>query len=1048
LITPADKGKFDQFFNSIDTQRRGVLTGDQAVTFFSDSRLPEETLAQIWDLADINSEGQLNKDEFAVAMYLIRQQRAPNPAPLPAFLPPGLVPPSMRKQTQQTQSTAPAFDNAANSSNLPKSAADDLFGLDEPSSPTIKQAPVLQPQSTGMSASRDPFNGSGPSSPNSPQKFQPPPPISTQTTGFKPFQPTSAFGASLASQNTGGSFSTNQAAASRSVPQPQQSAGTDDLLGDNDASAAESGKLTNETTELANMSNQIGNLRSQMEQTQMKKNASQADLTTTSTQKRDLEIRLQQFRAQYEQEVRAVKELEQQLAASRESTKKLSQELAMLEGSYQDLQTQHQKVSQDLQTDQQENANLKQRISQINAEVNRLKPEIEKLKLDARQQKGMVSINKKQLATGEGERDRLQNEKADLEREASVRDAQARSATFDYPESTSNVASPAASVMSANNPFFKKPSQDGNLSRSASPVPASQSSAPNPSAFDAIFGPSAAFAPNGQTSGTSTPPTTSFIGRSIPAVATTQSVSSQGEMTPSATPPLSETPKEAPFLAEPPPPPEGQQFSAAHLPVVDQAEAGHGSDTSSLRVLPPASRAGGFDTPRDGMSTPAVAPESITSAAFTEDPTTETAAHEGIPGAFPEATPLETKTAGSSAAKDDFDSAFAGFGAGDTATEAAKENGEDPFAPSSSRGPTNGMSSEFPEIKYLEPEDSDSDDDSEKGFGDDFAPAATTTSQAPVVVDSALPSAAALPDISAQKSPPTYEDSDKPSHGGSGERTEENQFPPEFGGLLPSREDPTSPTGHAEEATPQTEVREVAANENEPPRALHTPFSSGTHTFPAPPANATSSTAPANAFDDFDAFDNLSEAKEADKSNDDFDFSFTDPSTSANEFNPAFDSPYAASTTTYLPSAQQTPIASRTLPAESNGTNGFSDFQPSASTSSAFGSSSTSAVTAPAQHDWDAIFSGLDSSKPVDTNLQASSDPWAAASSPAAATSTSTAAAPATSSAAKPDRGGALTPGTEHDDPILKRLTGMGYPRGDALDALERFDYDINKVSL
>ena len=61
---------------------------------FSDSGLKEDTLASIWDLADINSEGQLNPDTFAVAMYLIREQRAPDPPPLPAFLPPRLIPPS------------------------------------------------------------------------------------------------------------------------------------------------------------------------------------------------------------------------------------------------------------------------------------------------------------------------------------------------------------------------------------------------------------------------------------------------------------------------------------------------------------------------------------------------------------------------------------------------------------------------------------------------------------------------------------------------------------------------------------------------------------------------------------------------------------------------------------------------------------------------------------------------------------------------------------------------------------------------------------------
>lgn len=100
LVTPADKVKFDQFFASIDTVGRGTISGEQAVNFFSDSRLPEDTLAQIWDLADINSEGHLNRDEFAVAMYLIRQQRAPNAGPLPAFLPPALTPPSMRKPQQ------------------------------------------------------------------------------------------------------------------------------------------------------------------------------------------------------------------------------------------------------------------------------------------------------------------------------------------------------------------------------------------------------------------------------------------------------------------------------------------------------------------------------------------------------------------------------------------------------------------------------------------------------------------------------------------------------------------------------------------------------------------------------------------------------------------------------------------------------------------------------------------------------------------------------------------------------------------------------------
>lgn len=70
--------------------------------FFSTSNLPEEILAQIWDLADINKAGRLSRDEFAIAMYLIRQQRTSPGASLPEVLPPNLIPPSMRQPRQMT----------------------------------------------------------------------------------------------------------------------------------------------------------------------------------------------------------------------------------------------------------------------------------------------------------------------------------------------------------------------------------------------------------------------------------------------------------------------------------------------------------------------------------------------------------------------------------------------------------------------------------------------------------------------------------------------------------------------------------------------------------------------------------------------------------------------------------------------------------------------------------------------------------------------------------------------------------------------------------
>lgn len=1109
LITPQEKAKYDQFFSTVDTQRRGVVTGEQAVRFFSDSGLPEDTLASVWDLADINSEGQLTKDEFAVAMYLIRQQRMPNAAPLPAFLPPALVPPSMRKQNlqQQTeQTTAPAFDNANNTSNMPKSAADDLFGLDEMTAPQVQQ-PALQPQSTGASATRDPFNPSMPTSPSSPQRFQPQP--QQGSSHFKPFMPTSAFGASLANQNTGGSVASSQGPAASSFPQQvqQQSrapqpAGMDDLLGEDETSAVETSKITNDTTELANMSNQIGNLRNQMEQTQTKKATSQAELNATAARKKDLEVRLQQFRAQYEQEVRTVKDLEQQLTASRESTKKMDQELALLEGTYQDLTTQHQTVLQALQADQAENANLKQRIDQLNAEISRLKPELEKMKMDARQQKGRVSINKKQLATNEGEHERLQSEKAQLEREAAASPPPAEPVP-----ASREVTSPALSTLSATNPFARMNS--GDASRSASPAMA-MGGAPTPSAFDQLFGPS--FAQPGSRS--ATPPATSFGGHTAPVAAAAtaaataaavptvaDSVSSEGRSTPSVTPPpLSDATREAPSAdAPPPPPPESRQFTPTELPIGGLRPSAE-SETGSTQVVPPASRAGGTDTPRE-IETPGVtSPEQLAEHIPGGFPGHEGPVTETTPGAFPgdgaqsqtaakeisgpstTATPSAVPTSN----KDDFDSAFAGFGNNDQSTAA-----QDPFATTSNeneKAHSRGFSSEFPPIQNLDLEDesdSDSDDDSEKGFGDNFASPSTTkhnvasATHADAVKAAAPPdpsdeitpappvrpemvsqsTASTLPAATDAQSPPTYEESDKQVHGGNEERSGSNQFPPEFGGLLPAREDPTSPPAPTGEPpsrsetdkslhTPQTSL--FPPNVGTPASTTGTEFhdarSRPVSTLPEfEPASTQTQTAPApvakDEFDEFDDFDDLAEAKEADKSGSDADFGFGNHSRDASEFNGAFDSPAASMTTTMADSHQ--------TPKQLSESNGFSSFSPSASISSPTGQQSTS-------HDWDAIFSGLDNSATgnIDTSFGGSTnDPWET-NGTAAHQTVQQPTSPQSTTASKPPAPAAqavapaITPGEEHDDPILKRLTGMGYTRGAALEALEKYDYDINKVSV
>lgn len=490
LITPADKVRFDELYNNLDKTRKGFITGEEAVTFFGQSNLSEVVLANIWDLADIRSEGRLNRDEFAVAMYLIRQQRS-KPGELPQVLPANLVPPSMRSQARPSTATN-AFDMPPQQTPVqqppppkPASALDDLFGL---------EASPKQP------VTNDPFAGSAsPAAPTSPARLSP-----TPTGGFKPFVPSSSFGRSLTSQGTGesGSGAALAPAFQKPTPPPQPFA-TEDLLGD--AEPETKGANMNDTMELANLSNQIGTLSKSMQDVQGQRNATQNEFNQTAQQKKNFEQRLAQLRTLYENQAKEVRELQDKLTASRNETKKLQTEYAMLEATYKDLQTQHQTIATALQADQQENAGLKEKIRVTNAEIAALKPQIEKLKSEARQQKGLVAINKKQLATNETERDKLKTETEDLTKE--TQELARQLSQSPPPAPPAQVASPAPSNASGNNPFFRRTGSTDMMGAFATPPAPAKTY--NDKSFDDVFGPAfPAFKP--QDTGASAASTGSF----------------------------------------------------------------------------------------------------------------------------------------------------------------------------------------------------------------------------------------------------------------------------------------------------------------------------------------------------------------------------------------------------------------------------------------------------------------------------------------------------------------------------------------------------------
>ncbi|KAL0966537.1 hypothetical protein UPYG_G00296460 [Umbra pygmaea] len=138
-IRSDEKGKFDAIFESL-LPVNGLLSGDKVKPVLINSKLPLDMLGKIWDLSDVDKDGQLDREEFSVAMHLV--YRAMENEPVPSSLPFSLIPPSKRKKSAGSLPGAVSV--------LPPISA--LSGLSRtPGSPTPPGAVAVQPALSALS---------------------------------------------------------------------------------------------------------------------------------------------------------------------------------------------------------------------------------------------------------------------------------------------------------------------------------------------------------------------------------------------------------------------------------------------------------------------------------------------------------------------------------------------------------------------------------------------------------------------------------------------------------------------------------------------------------------------------------------------------------------------------------------------------------------------------------------------------------------------------------------------------------------------------------
>ncbi|XP_017070232.2 epidermal growth factor receptor substrate 15-like 1 isoform X2 [Drosophila eugracilis] len=115
-----DRLKYEQLFESLSPYN-GMLPGNKVKGVLMDSKLPMNILGTIWDLADQDKDGNLDKHEFVVAMHLVYQTLQKRTIP-------SVLPPELRKPGGAGPPPKPAMPPPPAAAAMPRAPSGEGFG--------------------------------------------------------------------------------------------------------------------------------------------------------------------------------------------------------------------------------------------------------------------------------------------------------------------------------------------------------------------------------------------------------------------------------------------------------------------------------------------------------------------------------------------------------------------------------------------------------------------------------------------------------------------------------------------------------------------------------------------------------------------------------------------------------------------------------------------------------------------------------------------------------------------------------------------------------
>lgn len=493
VATPAMVQQFESIFNSLDKSKSGKLEPDQVASFLITSKLNQQDLATIWDLADIQNTGIFTKLEFSIALFLVNQKLAGEK--LPNIIPDSLI--SSLKSAQQSASSLPNSKHGSSqqqpkqSTEKPKSSIDDLadiFGKSQPASsknvdfekPTLETRvsgsdlshysdlpksrntlsgsfrptstfgqQLMQKKSTDVNSSPEnnllgddlsrqnqPASSPVPSTSSIPSQSSkdqnepklinydalrsvPPPPSKRVTADTPPATQHSSndrVPTFSSYQNQDRSVSgLERIQENTSYSQTNFQPVNNDLLADSTSEI--SGQLSQGSTDIANVSNQIKSLASQTTILHDKKSRAEQELQRVLNTKKEIEGKLTQLRASYDNEVKQVEQVESNLKYAKEEAEALRSEASISEAKLNALSTQLHEKQLAMEEMQKENSSMTEKLGTMNAEIVDLQKQVEAIELDNDNLSKQLNIKKSQVQVTIVKHQDLRNKIAELEQQ-------------------------------------------------------------------------------------------------------------------------------------------------------------------------------------------------------------------------------------------------------------------------------------------------------------------------------------------------------------------------------------------------------------------------------------------------------------------------------------------------------------------------------------------------------------------------------------------------------------------------------------------------------